>query len=183
MKCVGVKLGDWIYVIGILGDSVVGLVVLQNCLMVDELFDVDYLLVCYLWLMLCVLQGQVLCDLVILVIDFFDGLIFDLGYIFKVSGCGVCIDFDVMLYFDVMLCQVDFEQVLCWVFVGGEDYELCFIVLELNCGVLDVVFGYFGVCFICIGQIVLESEGLQFICDGKLVVFDLKGYDYFVQLR
>lgn len=118
---------------------------------VVDVKDVDYLIKCYFCLLLCILQGQVLCDLVNLVIDFFDGLIFDFGYIVKVSDCGVCIDLVLLLFFDVFFCYVELEQVLCWVFFGGEDYELCFTVLELNCGVLDVVFGYLGVLFICIG--------------------------------
>lgn len=55
LKCFGVKLGDWIYVIGMLGDSVVGLVILWGDFCVGSWGDVDYLVKCYLCLMLCIL--------------------------------------------------------------------------------------------------------------------------------
>jgi thiamine-monophosphate kinase len=42
-----------------------------------------------------------------------------------------------------------------------------------------VALGHLGARFTCIGQIAPESEGLQFIRDGKPVALDLKGYDHF----
>lgn len=75
--------------------------------------------------------------------------------------------------------RVDSEQALRWALAGGEDYELCFTVPELNRGALDVALGHLGARFTCIGQIAPESEGLQFIRDGKPVALDLKGYDHF----
>ncbi|MBN0997320.1 thiamine-phosphate kinase, partial [Pseudomonas aeruginosa] len=104
-----------------------------------------------------------------------DGLISDLGHILKASGCGARIDLDAMPYSDAMLHQVDSEQALRWALAGGEDYELCFTVPELNRGALDVALGHLGARFTCIGQIAPESEGLQFIRDGKPVALDLKG--------
>jgi thiamine-monophosphate kinase len=111
-------------------------------------------------------------------IDLSDGLISDLGHILK-SGCGARIDLDAMPYSDAMLRQVEPEQALRWALAGGEDYELCFTVPELNRGALDVALGHLGARFTCIGQIAPESEGLQFIRDGKPVTLDLKGYDHF----
>jgi thiamine-monophosphate kinase len=73
-----------------------------------------------------------------------------------------------------MLRQVEPEQALRWALSGGEDYELCFTVPELNRGALDVALGHLGARFTCIGQIAPESEGLQFIRDGKPVALDLR---------
>ena len=84
-----------------------------------------------------------------------------------------------MPYSDAVLRQVDSEQALRWALAGGEDYELCFTVPELNRGALDVALGHLGARFTCIGQIAPESEGLQFIRDGKPVALDFKGYDHF----
>ncbi len=42
---------------------------------------------------------------------------------------------------------------------GGEDYELCFTVPELNRGALDVALGHLGVPFTCIGQMTADIEG------------------------
>ncbi len=152
---------------------------LQNRLTVDEPSDADYLLARHLRPMPRVLQGQALRDLATSAIDLSDGLISDLGHILKASGCGARIDLDAMPYSDAMLRQVDSEQALRWALAGGEDYELCFTVPELNRGALDVALGHLGARFTCIGQIAPESEGLQFIRDGKPVALDLKGYDHF----
>ncbi|RRE59531.1 thiamine-phosphate kinase [Klebsiella pneumoniae] len=179
MKRAGAKPGDWIYVTGTPGDSAAGLAVLQNRLTVDEPSDADYLLARHLRPMPRVLQGQALRDLATSAIDLSDGLISDLGHILKASGCGARIDLDAMPYSDAMLRQVDSEQALRWALAGGEDYELCFTVPELNRGALDVALGHLGARFTCIGQIAPESEGLQFIRDGKPVALDLKGYDHF----
>ncbi|VDA29687.1 Thiamine-monophosphate kinase [Klebsiella pneumoniae] len=56
-----------------------------------------------------------------------------------------------MPYSDAMLRQVDSEQALRWALAGGEDYELCFTVPELNRGALDVALGHLGARFTCIG--------------------------------
>ncbi len=100
----------------------------------DEPSDADYLLARHLRPMPRVLQGQALRDLATSAIDLSDGLISDLGHILKASGCGARIDLDAMPYSDAMLRQVDSEQALRWALAGGEDYELCFTVPELNRG-------------------------------------------------
>jgi thiamine-monophosphate kinase len=84
-----------------------------------------------------------------------------------------------MPFSDAMLRQVEPEQALRWALSGGEDYELCFTVPELNRGALDVALANLGARFTCIGQILPESEGLQFIREGKPVTLDFKGYDHF----
>ena len=68
---------------------------------------------------------------------------------------------------------------LRWALSGGEDYELCFTVPELNRGTLDVALAHLGAKFTCIGQIMPESEGLKFVRDGAPVTLDWKGYDHF----
>ncbi len=84
-----------------------------------------------------------------------------------------------VLHGQAMRDNVDAEQALRWALAGGEDYELCFTVPELNRGALDVAIGNLGVPFTCIGQIVPASEGLQFFEEGRPVTLDLKGYDHF----
>lgn len=112
-------------------------------------------------------------------IDLSDGLISDLGHILNASGCGARVDLDAMPFSDAMLRQVETEQALRWALSGGEDYELCFTVPELNRGALDVALANLGARFTCIGQILPQSEGLQFMREGKPVTFDFKGYDHF----
>lgn len=179
LKRAGAKPGDWIYVTGTPGDSAAGLAILQERLNVESAADADYLLARHLRPMPRILQGQALRDLASSAIDLSDGLISDLGHILKASGCGARIDLDAMPLSDAMLRQVAPEQALRWALAGGEDYELCFTVPELNRGALDVAIGQLGARFTCIGQICAEADGLQLLQAGKPVELDLKGYDHF----
>lgn len=179
LKRSGAKPGDWIYVTGTPGDSAAGLAILQERLNVESAADADYLLARHLRPMPRILHGQALRDLASSAIDLSDGLISDLGHILKASGCGARLDLDAMPLSDAMLRQVAPEQALRWALAGGEDYELCFTVPELNRGALDVAIGQLGARFTCIGQICAEADGLQLLQAGKPVTLDLKGYDHF----
>ena len=88
-------------------------------------------------------------------------------------------DVDALRYSEAVTRHVDPGQALRWALSGGEDYELCFTVPELNRGALDVALGNLGVPFTCIGQMSADVEGISFMRDGKPVTFDWKGYDHF----
>lgn len=179
LKRSGAKPGDWIYVTGTPGDSAAGLAILQERLAVADAADADYLLARHLRPMPRVLQGQALRDLASSAIDLSDGLVSDVGHILKASGCGARIDLDAMPLSEAMQRQVEPETALRWALAGGEDYELCFTVPELNRGALDVAIGQLGARFTCIGQVCAEADGLQFLQGGKPVNLDLKGHDHF----
>ncbi len=179
LKRSGARAGDWIYVTGTPGDSAAGLAILQDRLAVADAQQEDYLLKRHLRPKPRVLHGQALRDRASSAIDLSDGLISDLGHILKASDCGARIMLDSLPYSDAMRDNVDAGQALNWALAGGEDYELCFTVPELNRGALDVAIGNLGVPFTCIGQVVPASEGLQFFEEGKPVTLDLKGYDHF----
>ncbi|CBG87245.1 thiamine-phosphate kinase [Citrobacter rodentium] len=182
LKRAGAKPGDWIYVTGTPGDSAAGLAILQNRLQVADDVDNAYLLQRHLRPTPRILQGQALRDLASAAIDLSDGLISDLGHIVKASACGARIDVDALPYSQAMLRHVGAEQALRWALSGGEDYELCFTVPELNRGALDVALAHLGVPFTCIGQMSADVEGICFIRDGEPVTFDWKGYDHFAAL-
>ncbi|HAG4689265.1 TPA: thiamine-phosphate kinase [Salmonella enterica] len=179
LKRSGAKPGDWIYITGTPGDSAAGLAVLQNRLQVSEETDAHYLIHRHLRPTPRILHGQALRDIASAAIDLSDGLISDLGHIVKASGCGARVDVDALPKSDAMMRHVDDGQALRWALSGGEDYELCFTVPELNRGALDVAIGQLGVPFTCIGQMSADIEGLNFVRDGMPVTFDWKGYDHF----
>lgn len=179
LKRSGAKPGDWIYITGTPGDSAAGLAVLQNRLQVSEETDAHYLIKRHLRPTPRILHGQALRDIASAAIDLSDGLISDLGHIVKASGCGARVDVDALPKSDAMMRHVDAGQALRWALSGGEDYELCFTVPELNRGALDVAIGQLGVPFTCIGQMSADIEGLNFVRDGMPVIFDWKGYDHF----
>ncbi len=179
LKRSGAKPGDWIYITGTPGDSAAGLAVLQNRLQVSEETDAHYLIQRHLRPTSRILHGQALRDIASAAIDLSDGLISDLGHIVKASGCGARVDVDALPKSDAMMRHVDDGQALRWALSGGEDYELCFTVPELNRGALDVAIGQLGVPFTCVGQMSADIEGLNFVRDGMPVTFDWKGYDHF----
>ncbi|MFY2738141.1 thiamine-phosphate kinase [Pseudocitrobacter faecalis] len=179
LKRSGAKPGDWIYVTGTPGDSAAGLAILQNRLTVSDETDSAYLVQRHLRPTPRILQGQALRDLASSAIDLSDGLVSDLGHILKASECGARIDLDVLPYSEAMQRHVDGEQAMRWALSGGEDYELCFTVPELNRGALDVALGHLGVPFTCIGQMSADVDGMHFQRGGDVVTFDHKGFDHF----
>ncbi|EDQ2582111.1 thiamine-phosphate kinase [Salmonella enterica] len=179
LKRAGAKPGDWIYITGTPGDSAAGLAVLQNRLLVSEETDAHYFIKRHLRPTPRILHGQALRDIASAAIDISDGLISDLGHIVKASGCGAKVDVDALPKSAAMMRHVDAGQALRWTLSGGEDYELCFTVPELNRSALDVAIGQLGVPFTCIGQMSADVEGLSFVRDGMPVTFDWKGYDHF----
>ena len=179
LKRSGARPGDWIYVTGTPGDSAAGLAILQDRLVVKDSAQAAYLTQRHLRPTPRVLHGQALRDLASSAIDLSDGLISDLGHILKASGCGARIDLDALPYSTALKTNVSAELGLQWALSGGEDYELCFTVPELNRGALNVAIGNLGIPFTCIGQVAPDSEGLQFLQNGKPVTLDLKGYDHF----
>lgn len=179
LKRSGAKPGDWIYVTGTPGDSAAGLAILQGRLTVSDETDNAYLVKRHLRPTPRILQGQALRDLASSAIDLSDGLVSDLGHILNASECGARIDLDALPYSEAMQHHVDGEQAMRWALSGGEDYELCFTVPELNRGALDVALGHLGVPFTCIGQMSADVDGMHFQRGGDVVTFDYKGFDHF----
>ncbi|MEQ9889857.1 thiamine-phosphate kinase [Pectobacterium aroidearum] len=175
----GARIGDWIYVTGTLGDSAAGLAILQNTLHVDDEETCQGLIQRHLRPQPRILQGQALRDLASSAIDLSDGLISDLQHILKASECGARINLDAIPQSDWLRSCVDEEQALRWALSGGEDYELCFTVPEINRGALELALGHLGASYTCIGQIGPASEGVRFFRDNKATELNWKGYDHF----
>lgn len=179
LKRSGAKPGDWIYVTGTLGDSAAGLALLQHHIKINDPAAHEALIKRHLRPMPRILQGQALRDLASAAIDISDGLISDLGHILKASGCGARLHLDALPLSGVMKSHFDPEQAISWALSGGEDYELCFTVPEINRGALDVALGHYGVPFTCVGQLAPQSEGLVLLENNRPVERKLKGFDHF----
>jgi len=177
----GARIGDWIYVTGTLGDSAAGLAILQDRLLVEPVKDREYLLARHLRPQPRILQGKALRDLASSAIDLSDGLIADLQHILDSSECGARVHLEDLPYSTALRRHTSPEQALGWALSGGEDYELCFTVPEINRGALDVALGHTGADFTCIGQIGPRSEGLQLLRDNQLVTSEWRGFDHFEQ--
>lgn len=179
LKRSGARPGDWIYVTGTLGDSAAGLALLQHHMKINDPVAHEALIKRHLRPMPRILQGQALRDLATSAIDLSDGLISDLRHILKASDCGARLNLDALPLSAVMKQHFEPDQALRWALSGGEDYELCFTVPEINRGALDVALGHYGVPFTCIGQMAPQSDGLVLLQGGKPVESDLKGFDHF----
>lgn len=179
LKRSGAKPGDWIFVTGTLGDSAAGLSLLQHRHRLNDPAVHEALIKRHLRPMPRVLQGQALRGLATSAIDISDGLISDLGHVLTASRVGARINLDALPLSAALRDHFEPELVLKWALSGGEDYELCFTVPEVNRGALDVALGHLGVPYTCIGQIAPESEGLSLMENGKPRSVDLKGFDHF----
>ncbi|MGA7584582.1 MAG: thiamine-phosphate kinase [Rouxiella badensis] len=177
----GARVGDWIFVTGTLGDSAAGLAILQDRLAVNDDKASQALIKRHLRPQPRVLQGQALRQLANSAIDISDGLISDLRHILKASDCGARIDLDLLPYSQEMQQYVDPEQAVKWALTGGEDYELCFTVPEINRGALEVALAQLGVRFTCVGQIAPLSEGIKYQRSGETVELEWQGFDHFAQ--
>jgi thiamine-monophosphate kinase len=175
----GASVGDWIFVTGSLGDSAAGLALLLEQLTVDNAEHRNTLLQRHLRPTPRILQGQALRGLATSAIDISDGLISDLKHVLTASGCGARIDLDALPLSEALLGSVDGDQALKWALTGGEDYELCFTVPEINRGALDVALSHLGVDFTCVGQMAPLSEGITFLRSGEPVELDWQGFDHF----
>lgn len=175
----GARIGDWIYVTGTLGDSAAGLALLLGQEQLSNPAAHEALIKRHLRPIPRILQGQALRDLASSAIDISDGLISDLGHVLKASDCGARINLDALPLSEPLKQNFSPEQCLLWALSGGEDYELCFTVPEINRGALDVALGYLGVPFTCIGQMSPQSEGLVLLQDDRVVEFNHKGFDHF----
>lgn len=181
LKRSGARPGDWIYVTGTLGDSAAGLALLQHHVKISDPAAHEALIKRHLRPMPRILQGQALRDLASSAIDLSDGLISDLGHILKASDCGARLNLNALPLSPAMKQHFDPQQAMNWALSGGEDYELCFTVPEINRGAIDVALGYLGVPVTCIGQIAPQAEGLNLLQDDKPVAFNLKGFDHFAK--
>lgn len=179
LKRSGARPGDGIYVTGTLGDSAAGLSLLQHHQRVHDPVQHEALIKRHLRPMPRILQGQALRGLASAAIDISDGLIADLGHILHASGCGARVNLDALPLSAALRDGFEPEQQRRWALSGGEDYELCFTVPEMNRGALDVALGHLGVPFTCIGQIVTSSESLTLLENGNAVAWHHKGFDHF----
>jgi thiamine-monophosphate kinase len=126
-----------------------------------------------------VLQGQALRDLASAAIDISDGLISDLKHVLKASNCGARIELNELPISQSMAGNVSPEQALRWALSGGEDYELCFTIPEINRGTLETALSHLGADYTCIGQVGPPSEGMKFYRDNQEIELSWHGYDHF----
>ncbi|MCH1919442.1 thiamine-phosphate kinase [Shewanella sp. A3A] len=173
----GARPGDWIYVTGSLGDSALGLDILQHKRQVRTEHR-EYLVNRHYHPTPRVLAGQALRGIASSAIDLSDGLYSDIQHVMKASGVGAVIEVEQLPLSQAMRDSVDSEAARNYALCGGEDYELLFTVPEAQRGALDVALSHAGVKFTKIGQIYAQQK-LTLMLAGKEYVPTASGFQHF----
>ncbi|MCH1924455.1 thiamine-phosphate kinase [Shewanella sp. C32] len=173
----GARPGDWIYVTGSLGDSALGLDILQHKRQVRTEHR-EYLVNRHYHPTPRVLAGQSLRGIASSAIDLSDGLYSDIQHVMKASGVGAVIEVEQLPLSQAMRDSVDSEAARNYALCGGEDYELLFTVPEAQRGALDVALSHAGVKFTKIGQIYAQQK-LTLMLAGKEYVPTASGFQHF----
>jgi len=180
----GASVGNRIYVSGTLGDSAAGLALLQNRWPVNQRQindnkDRKLLIHRHLRPKPRIYLGLLLRNFASAVIDISDGLITDLQHILKTSNCGARIELDKLPYSETLKKYISTKQASHWALNGGEDYELCFTVPEINCGSLEALLNQATIAYTCIGKIVSPDDDIKFFTAGKYIQPLLQPFKHF----
>ena len=113
-------------------------------------------------------------------IDISDGLIADLGHITEASQLGARIDFEKIPCSDEFKANLTDETLtMPLVLSGGDDYELCFTIAEVNQVTFESVMRKNNFSVTCIGEI--ESQpGIRCFNHGTLIDIQETGYQHFI---
>ncbi|KFZ36065.1 thiamine-monophosphate kinase [Shewanella mangrovi] len=173
----GARPGDWIYVTGTLGDSALGLDILQGKHLARAEHR-EYLIGRHYHPTPRVLAGQSLRSVASSAIDLSDGLQSDIKHVLKASDVGAVIDLEKLPLSQALRDSVDSEAALNYALCGGEDYELLFTVPEAQRGALDVALSHAGVKFTQIGQI-QANQKLKLQLAGAEYTPTTSGFQHF----
>jgi len=168
----GAKLGDQVYVSGVLGDAAAALDKLKSQQPVSpalqERLDFPNPRV---------ELGRRLVDLANSCIDVSDGLMADLGHILEASKVGARIDVR-SIPLSGSLSQISSTDAHRFALSGGDDYELCFTVPEGKINELDRISAESGVQCTRIGVIV-AGTGLEVTGSENISAATAGGFDHF----
>ncbi len=160
------KVGDLIYMTGLLGEAGLGLKMMQGyrC-------DAENALVRFHEPIPRIETGLALRKIASACIDISDGLASDLGHILLQSGVGATLDFDKLPLSDDVKNYIQNTGDTLMPLISGDDYELCFTVparfanrVPKNCTAIGII----------------ESEsGLRLKKAGQIETLTEKGYEHF----
>ena len=163
----GAKVGDSIFVSGILGLSKLGLTVLKNKEKNVSSKDKKYLKK-FLKPKVHESLGIHLRGIANSCIDISDGLMGDLGHICKLSGVGAKLNYAAIPY------EGNFQDALTW----GDDYELCFTVPKNKLEKIQEIEKLLKIKLFKIGEIVKENK-IRVFNEEKELFLKKKSYNHF----
>jgi thiamine-monophosphate kinase len=175
----GARVGDLVCLTGTVGDSALGLELLQKGGNRKK-EAVSYLIKRHLDPEARINEGLTLSKEKIptSMIDISDGLLQDLGHLCRASAVGAMIEANTIplstAYADLAKERLEFAM------SGGEDYELLFTVPPKNEGKLYESFRRLGTPVTRIGVVTEKAKGIRVVGeDGKTIRFQRHGYNHF----
>jgi thiamine-monophosphate kinase len=175
LRRAGARVGDDIYISGTLGDSALGLQVLQGRLS-PPMTASQYLIERYRRPIPRVELGEALRGLAHAAIDISDGLLADLGHVLDVSEVGAVIH---VHHLPMSQAAASQRGSLDAALAGGDDYELLFTAHPEQRPAIRAIGQELSLPLTVIGQIV-ETPGLEVLdADGRPLRLDVSGWQHF----
>jgi len=174
----GAKIGDEIWVSGILGDAALALAHLKN----HVVLTADEFAACAPALhqpQPRVALGVALRGIANSAIDISDGLLGDLGHILDASQVAAEIDFALLPVSAAMRVYVNQSLGRQCVLSGGDDYELCFTAPVMRHAEILSTSARLALPLTCIGKIVAGRGCVVHDASGSLFDVEAGGYDHF----
>ena len=177
----GAQIGNDIYVTGTVGDSSLGLKLLQSGRVASNRGFAGYLVSRHRRPTARVIIGEMIARkrLATAMIDISDGLLQDLGHICKTSGVGAEIWLD-KLPLSRAYRALAGKDTVQHALNGGEDYELLFCARPRDRTRLQGLSKHAKVPITLIGKCVADAGITVLDNSGKAVAIARKGYDHFI---
>lgn len=181
LKRSGAQPGDDIWCSGTLGDSALGLKLLQQGKLVGGADD--SLLLRHLDPTARLTLGRSLAEagLAHAMIDISDGLLADLGHICQQSGCGADLQLVQLPLSADFSSYAETQTIYPWPLAvgGGEDYELCFTAHPENYAAIQKISKTAGIPVTVIGKVTNSDRVVAYLPDGSDFQPSTSGYTHF----
>jgi thiamine-monophosphate kinase len=167
MKRSAAKVGDLIYVTGLLGEAGLGLKIEQGY----HCADPDGALTRFHQPLPCIEQGLALRTCANACIDLSDGLAADLGHILEKSVVGAIINAEALPLSDAVKTYIAETGDWSLPFIAGDDYQLCFTISPDHAADLTIDCWQIGV--------IEQQTGLRVQRFGQTQTLQSAGYEHF----
>jgi len=174
----GARVGDDIWVSGVIGAAALALAYRQGRLFMEQIDAAKVLPALYLPTPRIEL-GMALRGLASSAIDISDGLLGDLGHILERSRVGATLEFSALPTSPVVQAYQHEAVARDCVLAGGDDYELCFTAPTGQRNAVLAAAASTGVAVTRIGHIHAEPGLTVLDAEGQPLPVDKTGYDHF----
>ena len=174
----GARVGDDIWVSGVIGSAALALAYRQGHLFMEQIDAAKVLPALYLPTPRIEL-GVALRGLASSAIDISDGLLGDLGHILERSRVGATLEFSALPTLPVVQAYLHEAMARECVLAGGDDYELCFTAPASQHDAVRAAAASVGVAVTRIGHIHAEPGLTVIDANGQPLHVDKTGYDHF----